>query len=308
VTSASLKKQLAWAIKEIPHTHVVLVPDGEAAKEWGQVQKLLQRFVELELDRGSILVALGGGSVGDLVGFAASLYLRGIRYVQVPTTLLAQVDSAHGGKTGVNFLGYKNQIGTIYLPLATIVDTRFLQSLKQEQIIDGLGEIIKAGLIKDSTILLFLKSKRVTTLTRDSQLLMLVKKAVAVKLFYVRKDPSEHGIRKMLNAGHTIGHAIELKYKLTHGRAVLIGLWEELSFCESLGLTPPDVGVRYAELLKSLGIKFERHLSVDWGSLRHDKKVTGDMVDFPVVKKEGESKIVKIKLSALKAYLKQIQT
>jgi len=285
-----------------------MIPDGEAVKEWKYVQKLLQRFVELGLDRESLVIALGGGSVGDLVGFVASLYLRGIRYIQVPTTLLAQVDSAHGGKTGVNFLGYKNQIGTVYQPLATIVDTRFLKSLAQEQIIDGLGEIIKTGLIKDPSILSFLKKEKVTTLAKNPRLLTLVKKSLAVKQFYVEKDPQEFGVRKMLNAGHTIGHAIELKNKLSHGRAVLIGLREELEMCESLGLTPRTVRKQVEDLLRSLGIQLETNLSIDLRSLKHDKKLAGNQITLPVIKKVGQSRLVKIQLSTVEMYFKRLQT
>ena len=134
VTSRVLAKKLKWAIGEINLCggKIIFVPDDETTKEWAEVESLLKRFIKLNLDRNSIVLALGGGTVGDMVGFATAICLRGIRYIQIPTTLVAQVDSAHGGKTGINFLKYKNQIGSFHEPLVTVVDTRFLKSLAEE--------------------------------------------------------------------------------------------------------------------------------------------------------------------------------
>ena len=147
VTSKKIAEKLKWVFQTIgiSRANIIYIPDGESAKTWNSLKDLLTKFSEKGLDRSSIVVALGGGTVGDLVGFACSIYLRGIRYIQIPTTLLAQVDSAHGGKTGIDFLSNKNQIGRIYEPIAIIVDSRMLKSLAEKQIVDGLGEIIKCG-------------------------------------------------------------------------------------------------------------------------------------------------------------------
>ena len=212
-----LFKELNWAIKEIgvKKTNIIFIPDGEKAKEWNELERLLKKFSEFNLDRKSLVVALGGGTVGDMVGFASSIYLRGIRYIQVPTTLVAQVDSAHGGKTGINFLKYKNQIGTFYLPLTVIIDSHFIQTLENEQIVDGLGEIIKYGFIKDISILSLLKKHNLKTLVK-SDLEKIIKNLLKLKEYYISKDFKDGNIRQILNVGHTIGHAIELKYKISH--------------------------------------------------------------------------------------------
>lgn len=283
VTSRALVNKLNWAIKEVPHTHLTTLPDGELAKEWSQVEKLLKQFGKVELDRKSIVIALGGGTIGDVVGFASAIYMRGIGYVQVPTTLLSQVDSAHGGKTGINFLGYKNQIGVYHNPLATVIDIRFLKSLSRDQLIDGLGAI-----------------------KRSSTLALLIKKSIAVKQFYIRKDPKEVYLRQILNAGHTVGHAIELKYKLSHGKAVLFGLLKELSACESLGFTPRSVRENLEILLNQLDIRIDKKLSVDLKSLYRDKKISNGTIMFPVIEKEGKAKLVPIKFSQVKKHLTSV--
>lgn len=280
---------------------VILLPDGEKAKEWKELEFLLKKFSGLDLDRKSIMIALGGGTVGDVACFAASIYLRGIKCIQVPTTLLAQVDSAHGGKTGINFLKYKNQIGSFHMPVATIIDTRFLETLSREQIVDGLGEIIKAGLIKDPSILSLLKKHTIHSLRTSSDLQKIIKKSIVVKKYFTGKDFNDNGLRQILNVGHTIGHALELKYKISHGRAVLIGMIEELSLSESLKLTHPSVWENLANLLNKLGIIVDRDTKADWKTILHDKKIRGNKIEFPVVVKEGKSKLVSINLDLLKS-------
>lgn len=305
VTSEKLVKKLGWAIKEIgiPKSNIILLPDGEKAKEWNELEKLLREFSDLNLDRNSIVVALGGGSIGDIAGFTASIYLRGIKYIQVPTTLLAQVDSAHGGKTGINFLGYKNQIGTFQLPLAIVVDKRFPVSLSEEQIIDGLGEIIKAGLIKDRAILTLLKKHTISNLVQSSDFSMIIKKSIAVKNYFTEKDFRDNTSRQILNVGHTIGHAIELKYKISHGKAVIIGMVQELKIAESLKLTSSSVRTNLESLLSQLGIKLDMNMKADWKTIIHDKKVSGSTIDFPVIMNEGRVKLVKLDLRVLNGAL-----
>ncbi len=305
VTSEKLIKKLVWAIKEIkiPKSQILLIPDGERAKTWQELEKLLNKFNILNLDRDSIVIALGGGTVGDIVGFTASIYLRGIRYIQVPTTLLSQVDSAHGGKTGINFLGYKNQIGSFYLPLAIITDPRFLTSLSEEQIVDGLGEIIKAGFIKDRSILSLLKKHNINNLRRSPDLSKIIRKSITIKNYFTRKDFKDHESRQILNVGHTIGHSIEMKYKISHGKAVIIGMFQELLFTELLGLTKSLIRKNLEDLLDQLGIKINISMKADWEMIIHDKKVSGGKIDFPVVVKEGKVKLIKLNLKLLRKFL-----
>lgn len=302
VTSLILAKRLSWAIKEIniPQRNIFFLPNSEAAKDWNEIQKLLKKFSEKGLDRNAIVVALGGGSVGDATGFACSIYLRGIRYIQLPTTLLAQVDSAHGGKTGINFLSYKNQIGSFYQPIAIIIDTRFLKSLSNDQIIDGLGEIIKAGLIKDATILDLLKKQTVPSLLTGRSLQDIIRKSIEVKKYYINKDPNDHGLRQILNFGHTIGHALELKYKISHGKSVIMGMLAELSIGESLKITPIAIKKDLMKLLSSMGIDVEFALKPDWKTILHDKKINANSIALPIIEKEGRAKLLRLSLDKIK--------
>jgi 3-dehydroquinate synthase len=234
------------------------------------------------------------------VGFAASIYLRGVRYIQIPTTLLAQVDSAHGGKTGVNFLGCKNQIGSFCLPIAVVIDRRFLTQLREEQIIDGLGEIIKAGLIRDPSILTLLKKETVSRIVKSQNIEKVIRKAIAVKQFYVGLDFRDNNLRQILNFGHTIGHAIELKYAISHGRAIIIGMLQELAFTEKFKLTDPSIRENLSNLLISLGVSVDEGMRADWKTIFHDKKITNGKIVFPVVRKEGKAVLRTMKLADFK--------
>ncbi len=305
ITSDKLLKKLDWAIKGIASNDlkVITIPDGEDAKEWNQVENVLKKFIEFKIDRNSIILTLGGGTVGDLVGFSSSIFLRGIRYIQIPTTLLAQVDSAHGGKTGINFSGYKNQVGSFHEPLAIVIDTRFIKTLSSDQIEDGLGEIIKAGLIKDKTILSLLKNENVNTLSKSKKLIVIIKNTIKVKDFYTKSDYKDTGVRQILNVGHTIGHAIELKYKFSHGKAVIIGIMKELEISEMLGLTPMSVRKNLEILLNKLVISVDKKTLIDWDTVLHDKKIKGDSIAFPFIKSEGKAGLVNLKLETLKKIL-----
>ena len=231
------------------------------------------------------------------------IYLRGIRYIQIPTTLLAQVDSAHGGKTGINFQGFKNQIGSFNTPLVTVVDISLLKSLSRDQIIDGLGEIIKAGLTKDPKILSILQKETFLSITNSPRLLELIKRSIKVKLSYTNKDYKDTKDRQLLNAGHTIGHAIELKYGISHGTAVLIGLVQELIFTESLGLSDPLVCRYLNNLLSTLDVSLNGKMKAEWSSVLHDKKIAEEAIVFPIIQKVRVSKLHKIDLKLLKRFV-----
>jgi 3-dehydroquinate synthase len=305
VTSVKLSEKLGWAINElgISNLQTILIPDGEKSKEWKELQKLLAKMSELGVDRSSLLIALGGGSVGDVVGFASSIYLRGVPFIQIPTTLLSQVDSAHGGKTGIDFLGYKNQVGSFHLPEAVVIDKRFIEKLSEKQVIDGLGEVIKAGFIKDPSILRLLEKEKVESIQKSKSLLQIIKKTIAVKNYYTQADFKENKIRQILNVGHTVGHAIELRYKIGHGLAVLYGMERELAVTEKMGLTKKGTRDNFINLLKSLGIVLDKEMKPDWKTVLHDKKIVGDEIAFPVVAKEGVSTIKVIKLNNLKKFI-----
>ena len=314
VTSKKIAKKLSWVFVVLVNTgaegvsagNIISVPDGEAAKTWDSLKNLLTEFSERKLDRSSLVIVLGGGTVGDLVGFACSIYMRGIRYIQIPTTLVAQVDSAHGAKTGIDFLSKKNHIGGIYEPVAIIADARLLKTLAKPQVIDGLGEIIKCGIIKDPSILSLLGKETVATLLNSKNLPLLIKKTIAVKGHYTNGDMHDKHKRQMLNFGHTVGHAIELKNKVSHGYAVLIGMLKELELTEKFGVTDKAVKDNLVKLLKGLDIAVDDGLKIDVGSISHDKKVNGDTIMFPVVFKNGQSKIVEMPVSGLVKSIKML--
>jgi 3-dehydroquinate synthase len=311
ITQKSLFKKLKWAIAEIQKISgnkikILYVPEGEEAKEWKNLEKLLFQLAELQLDRGAVLVAFGGGSASDLVGFAASIYQRGISYINIPTTLLAQVDASIGGKTAINFHRHKNQLGTFHMPIASIIDTRFIKNLPIAQKIDGLAEIIKAGMIKDKSILSLLEKHRMAIFQNESALQKLISKSIKVKQFFVEKDPYDKKERLLLNFGHTIGHALELKYSLSHGQAVLQGMLAEIKLGALIGETEQN-SVEYIEkIVKGLGLVIDSDKEIDWKAILFDKKIKNGIIDLPIIKKIGQSELKKIKLNNLKTIFKKI--
>lgn len=217
-------EQIAALITPTPQIYTI--PAGEEHKTLDEIRGILRFLIENHYDRKSYLIALGGGVIGDMCGFASSVFMRGIDFVQIPTTLLAQADSSIGGKTGVDFEGYKNMVGAFHMPRLVYANVDFLQSLDGRQFASGFAEIMKHGLIKDEKYYVWLIDHMVEIRERDSAVLhtMLVR-SNEIKRDVVESDPYEKGERMLLNYGHTIGHAIE-KYKdftLTHGECVALG-------------------------------------------------------------------------------------
>ncbi len=206
----------------------LMMPAGEEHKRLATVERLAEELAELGADRDSVLVALGGGVIGDMTGFVAAMYMRGIRYVGVPTTLLAQVDSSLGGKTGVNLAAGKNLVGAFHHPLAVYADIATLETLPGAELRAGLQEAVKAGMIRDRALFEFLESESAKALAGDAEALTrVVAASVRVKAEVVSADEREGGLRMILNLGHTLGHAIEAAtgYKqLLHGEAVAWGM------------------------------------------------------------------------------------
>lgn len=208
-------------------TESVVLPDGEAYKDWGSVSAILEKLASMGADRKSVVIALGGGVVGDLAGFAAAIYMRGIRFIQVPTTLLAMVDSSVGGKTGMNMTAGKNLVGTFHQPEAVIADSDFLRTLPEREIGAGIAEIIKHGVLADKTYFEELERDMEKLRALDPETVAeVVGRSCEIKAGVVSRDEKEKGERAKLNLGHTFGHAIE---KLTgygtwlHGEAVAVG-------------------------------------------------------------------------------------
>lgn len=233
---------------------VILIPDGEAYKTAATLAQIHTRLLELGADRKSALLALGGGVVGDLAGYAAATYQRGIDFVQLPTTLLAQVDSSVGGKTGINHSLGKNMIGAFHQPRAVIIDTDCLQSLPPREFATGLAEVIKYGVIRDANFFVWLEDslERLVSLHADS-LAHAIRRSCEIKAAIVASDETEAGERAILNFGHTFGHAIEagLGYGVwTHGEAVAAGMVMATQLSEDLGQIPGMLRERLVTLLR----------------------------------------------------------
>ena len=219
-----VRERLAGCCKEVV---TFVFPAGEENKNLKTVQALYETLILNHLDRKDLLVALGGGVVGDLCGYAAATYLRGVSFIQIPTTLLSQVDSSIGGKTGVDFDAYKNMVGAFHMPRLVYTNVKTLTTLSQEQFSSGMGEIIKHGLIKDAAYYQWLKDNREKIMARDLEACAdMIERSDEIKREVVEKDPTEQGDRALLNFGHTLGHAIEkLKnFELLHGECVAIGM------------------------------------------------------------------------------------
>lgn len=236
---------------------VLLVPAGEEQKRLPTVERLAEELATLGADRDSVLLALGGGVLGDLAGFLAAIYMRGIRYVQLPTTLLAQVDSSVGGKTGANLGAGKNLVGSFHHPLAVYADVDTLRTLPAAELRAGLQEAVKAGIIRDRSLFDLLERQRAAILAGDPELLAeVVASSVRVKAEVVGQDEREGGLRMILNLGHTLGHAIESAtgYKhLLHGEAVGWGMLAALHLAVGRGLVFEADALRMGDVIRAYG-------------------------------------------------------
>jgi 3-dehydroquinate synthase len=233
------------------------VPSGEQHKRMTTVERLLEQLAEHGADRDSVLVAFGGGVLGDMTGFLAACYMRGVRYVQVPTTLLAQVDSSVGGKTGVNLAAGKNLAGAFHHPLAVYADVSTLKTLPPEELRAGLQEAVKAGIIRDPELFALLERERDRVFACDEAALIdVVARSVRVKADVVNADERESGVRMILNLGHTLGHAIEAatEYKqLLHGEAIAWGMLAAVAIAKRRNLVTVAEHDRIEQLIKSFG-------------------------------------------------------
>jgi len=279
----------------------VIIPDGEEYKDLLWVQHIYNELLAAKLDRSSALVALGGGVVGDITGFAASTYMRGISYIQVPTTLLAQVDSSVGGKTGVNHKLGKNMIGTFWQPGLVWVDVETLKTLPKRELLAGIAEVIKYGVIRDKELFNFIEANREKILNLDSNILThIIKRSCEIKAEIVSKDEREAGLRAILNFGHTIGHAIETvtEYKrFLHGEAVAIGMCVESRLSLMLGLIERDEVLRVQSVVDSFGLPSEMPEHIDMNgilsSIQLDKKAIAGELKFILPEKIGSVRIYK---------------
>jgi 3-dehydroquinate synthase len=266
---------------------LTLVPDGEEAKSWSSTKQLMEELIDLGLDRRSAVIAFGGGTVGDLSGFVSSIFLRGISFVQVPTTLLAQVDSSIGGKAAINHPRGKNLIGSFHQPALVVSDTDLTITLSKMELISGLGEVVKYGVIADSDLFNIMEEKCDRLVDADLDLLTnVVRRCVEIKARFVEQDERDtKGIRASLNYGHTLGHVLEyfVKLELRHGEAIAIGMIVAANISERLGLMEADDVARQEMLLKKIGFRVQlRDLDLKEliEAMHRDKKSTGGSINF----------------------------
>jgi 3-dehydroquinate synthase len=276
---------------------IVEVPAGEASKSLAMLDAIYDRLAAAEIDRAGAVFALGGGVVGDLAGFAAATWLRGIAVVQVPTTVVAQVDSSLGGKTGVNHPRGKNLIGAFHQPRAIVADVATLASLPEREFREGLAEVIKYGAIMEAAMVADLERGIDAILARDPKMLAeTVARSLRHKAAVVAADEHESGLRKTLNFGHTIGHALEASAgygSLLHGEAVAIGMAAAAALSESHAGLSADEGSRLLRLIARAGLPTEIPAGARTAefvrALRLDKKRVEDTVDFVLLDRLGHA-------------------
>lgn len=279
----------------------IIIPDGEQAKSMHWLSKILDELVTRRFEREDVVLALGGGVVGDVAGFAASVYLRGVSFVQVPTTLVAQVDSSVGGKTGVNHPLGKNLIGAFYQPRVVVIDPQVLQTLPKREWIAGLAEVIKYGMIADPQFFEFLE-RHIEGLRGQAEDIIptMIRRCCEIKAEVVGEDERESGHRRILNYGHTVGHALEnLGHYTTwiHGEAVGIGMVQEAAIAHFLGMCDKELVDRQRELIQDVGLPVAMPpmtFSNLWKAMQHDKKVLKGQVNCVVPKKIGDVQVVSL--------------
>jgi 3-dehydroquinate synthase len=305
----------AWAIEALAaagfDVKLIEVPAGETSKSIAMLEQVYDRLVNAELDRSSVIFALGGGVVGDLAGFAAATYLRGLPLVQIPTTVVAQVDSALGGKTAVNHRAAKNLIGAFYQPRLIVADAATLTTLPDREFREGLAEVIKYGAILDPQFFATLDREMPAILARDPNRLMeIVEISLRHKARVVESDEHEGGLRKILNFGHTLGHALEASSgygSYLHGEAVAIGMVAAARLsCAYAGLSA-DEASRLERLIEAA--RLPTQMPANWRdaefmrALKLDKKRAGDQIEFVLLDRLGHALTRKLSFDEIVAKL-----
>lgn len=286
----------------------IVVPSGEASKDLQVFGRVVDQLIALEADRKTWLIGIGGGVVTDLTGFVASVYMRGVPYAFVPTTLLAQVDAAVGGKNGVNYGAYKNMLGVIRQPAFLLFDTQLLETLPEAEWHNGFAEIIKYACICDRELFDLLETHSQQALSHAPAIIdQLVARSVDIKCQIVAEDEFESGRRRLLNFGHTVGHAVEKLEGIAHGQAVAKGMVVAAAFSRELGGLDPEAVARLVRLLGRY------HLPVDIHSdpaaisryFRMDKKREDDTIHFILLNEIGAAVVKPLALERLSALLNQ---
>jgi 3-dehydroquinate synthase len=292
--------------KRFPAAGIITIGCGEKHKTLDTLAFIYDRLIALEADRASFIVGIGGGIVGDVCGFAASTYMRGLRFGFVPTTLLAQVDATVGGKNGINFKGFKNMVGVFQQPEFVIVDTGLLKTLPPEEIASGLAEIVKHACIADPAYFDTIERSCDAIDAMDQAVLLdLVHRSVVIKARVVNRDEREAGERRKLNFGHTLGHAIEKTLGISHGAAVSVGMVLAARLSHRKGMLSDAELARITALLQRLKLPvkmdFDRRAIID--ALKKDKKRQQDQIHFVLLQGLGNAVVVPIAIAELEHWL-----
>lgn len=298
---ASLYNSFILELKNKYKSHVFMMNNGEENKNYNTVSEIYKFLLDNNADRNSFIISIGGGVVQDIAGFASATFMRGIKYINIPTTLISQVDSSVGGKVGYNFSNLKNAIGCFYDPVFVYVATDFLATLSKNQLLNGMGEVIKYGLIKDNNLFEFIEKnvENILSLNNDA-ILHIVYTCLDIKTKIVKDDYNDKSIRNILNFGHTAGHGLESssEYKLFHGIAVALGMLVSIRLSEKILGLPKSVYTRLENIYKKLGItskyKVDNYNSFLY-AIKHDKK-NSNSINFVLLKDIGQCEI-KIKVN-----------
>ena len=308
VTDSNVAQHYQWRVlnslsKQNIEVKTHIFPAGEESKHLGTIAEMYKTLADSRMTRKDLIVALGGGVCGDMAGFAAATYLRGIDFIQIPTSLLAQVDSSVGGKTGVDLPQGKNLVGAFHQPIAVLIDPDTLATLPDRLITEGMGEVIKYGCIKDAAFFEFLE--RGNALDNIEEV---IETCVSIKRDVVSRDEREKGERMLLNFGHTLGHAIEKLYDfsgISHGMAVAVGMVMLAKAGEKQGVTAQGTADRIAALCKRYGLPESESFSFKElaDAARSDKKSAGDSISLVLLREIGDSFTQKVALDGLEEFI-----
>jgi 3-dehydroquinate synthase len=299
ITDTTVKK---YYENQFPSHPLITLNTGETIKTLDTVRNIYEKFLELEADRSTFIVGIGGGIVCDIAGFAASTYLRGVRFGFVSTTLLSQVDASVGGKNGVNLKGYKNLIGVFNQPEFVICDPDLLNTLTKKEILNGMAEIVKHAAIEDASLFEYLEKHSQKALALDIEIIeKLVYDSIVIKSRVVNQDELEKGARRKLNFGHTFGHAFEKTAGVAHGEAVSAGMVTAAALSVKKGRLSADDAGRIKTLLQEIGlpVSIQAEGKKIFDALKKDKKRKGDQIYFVLLNGIGNAVVDQISLQAL---------
>ncbi|MBC8035117.1 MAG: 3-dehydroquinate synthase [Chitinophagaceae bacterium] len=287
----------------------IVIPAGEQYKQQATVDSIMQQLIRYEADRKTFIIGVGGGVVTDIAGYAAAVYMRGLSVGFVPTTILAQTDAAVGGKNGIDVGIYKNLVGTIRQPEFILYDYSFLQTLPWEQWVNGFAEVIKHACIKDTHLFDFLEKHQLKDFRSNKSLLAeTIERNVVIKSEIVEQDEFEQGERKLLNFGHTLGHAIENEYQLLHGHAISIGMVAAAVISEKIKGLPASQTERISRLLQQyhLPIAMEYNKQQAFEVLKMDKKRSGQGMNFVLLEEIGKATVTNIPMIQLEQIIQAL--